>query len=135
DGQIPLLSATEVRLDDFSLMIQRQRNAIEAIAGELAHDDLQDGIRADRHQRLRQHDCVRPLPHAHSAGENDRTPGHQTFTPGGFEKTASTSMAQGASVFADSSMRRQAMVARTPSRTSAGGRRPWRMASSKSVIY
>ena len=73
----PFRSVAEECLDQFRLMVDRHRHALEAVRGELTDDDFQDWVVADWHQRLGQDDGVRPKPRPFAASQNHGTSRHR----------------------------------------------------------
>jgi len=71
DFDIPSAAVAEIGADDFGLVIDGERDVRKAAGDQLPDDDFEDGLIADRHQRLRQRDGERVQAGAPSAGEDD----------------------------------------------------------------
>ena len=72
DVDVAVLAAVEDRLDQVREVADAEVHVDDARVLELADDDLEDRLVADRHQRLRQHRGVRREPRAAAAGQDDR---------------------------------------------------------------
>ena len=71
DFDIPPAAVAEIGADDFGLVIDGERDVRKSAGDQLPDDDFEDGLIADRHQRLRQRDGERMQAGAPSAGEDD----------------------------------------------------------------
>ena len=63
------LAVAEEGLDQLGQVAGDDRQPLEAVRAELAHDHVEDRPVADRHQRLRQDRRVGPQAHPEAAGE------------------------------------------------------------------